>query len=123
MKSVQEDVNDILSGMTVTELEGIAKALGWDKETEREKLPNWYGIEGIKFIWHNKWADPEIEYKGRRCSCYVVENTMWERWIYDDNDNLIPEREKDEEGFEKYMLENADEVKELCELALFGGNW
>jgi hypothetical protein len=85
-----------------------------------EKL--WYGIEGIKFIWHNEWADPEIEYKGRRCSCYVVENTMWERWIYDDNDNLIPEREKDEEGFEKYMLENADEVKELCELALFG-NW
>ena len=86
-----------------------------------EKL--WYGIEGIKFIWHNEWADPEIEYKGRKCSCYVVEDTMWERWIHDDNDNLIPEREKDEEGFEKYMLENADEVRELCDLALFGGNW
>lgn len=109
--------------MTLGELEVIVKALGWDKETEREKLPNWYGIEGIKFIWHGEWSDPEIEYKGRRCSCYVVEDTMWERWIYDDDDNLIPEREKDEEGFEKYMLENADEVRELCDLALFGGNW
>lgn len=123
MKTVKQDVNDILSAMTYKEIKDLAKALGWDKESEREKLPNWYGIEGIKSIWINSWADPQIEYKGRRCSCYVVEDTMWERWIHDDDDNLIPERENDTDGFEKYMLENADEVRELCELALFGGNW
>ena len=85
-----------------------------------KELPNWYGIEGIGFVWHNEWADPEIEYNGRRCSCFIVEDTMWERWIHDDYDNFVPERETDFEGFEKYMLDNADDVRELCELAMFG---
>ena len=105
--------------MSITAKEFL-KHMGWDKESELAKLPNWYGIEGIKFIWHNTQSDPEIEYKGKRCSCYIVEDTMWERWIHDNDDNLIPERERDFEGFDKFMKENVDEVKELCELALFG---
>lgn len=76
-----------------------------------KKYPNWYGIDGIKFIWHNEWADQEIEYKGRRCSCYVVEDTMWERFHEDDL--------SDPDEFARYMRENKDEVYELCELALF----
>ena len=82
-------------------------------------MKRWYGIEEIGFIWHNEWADPEIEYKGRRCSCFIVEDTMWERWIHDDDGNLIPGRESDFSGFWKYMRDNAEEVKYLCELALF----
>jgi len=105
--------------MSIT-AEEFLKLMGWDKESELAKLPDWYGIEGIKYIWHNEWADPEIEYKGKRCSCYIVEDTMWERWIHDDDDNLIPEKENNPDGFDEYMRENADEVKELCELALFG---
>ena len=105
--------------MSITAQEFL-KHMGWDKESELAKLPDWYGIEGIKFIWHNTQSDPEIEYKGKRCSCYIVEDTMWERWLHDDDDNFIPERDQDFEGFDKYMKENADEVKELCELALFG---
>ena len=74
-------------------------------------MANWYGIPEIKFIWHNEWADPEIEYRGRRCSCYIVEDTMWERYREDDL--------SDPDEFERYMRENAEEVRELCELALF----
>lgn len=88
------------------------KTMDWEKESEHDALPDWYGIEGIKFIWHNEWADPEIEYKGERCSCYIIEDTMWERYKEDDL--------SDPEEFGRYMLENADEVRELCELALFG---
>lgn len=85
-----------------------------------KELPNWYGIENIGYIWHNTQADPEIEYKGKRCSCYIIEDTMWERWTHDDNDNYIEEHENDEDGFAHFMLENKDEVIELVELALFG---
>lgn len=104
--------------MSIT-AEEFLRHMGWDKESELAKLPDWYGIKGIKFVWHNEWTDPEIEYKGKRCSCYIVEDTMWKRWIHDDEDNLIPEKENDLDGFAEYMKTNADEVKELCELALF----
>lgn len=79
----------------------------------KKRVPNWYGIEGIGFIWHNSWSDPEIEYKGRRCSCYIVEDTMWERYKEEYG------KYADENLFEQYMRNNADEVRELCELALF----
>lgn len=78
-----------------------------------KEIPNWYGIEGVGFIWHNEWSDPEIEYKGKRFSCYIVEDTMWER--YKEDISSI-----DEEEFERYMQDNADEVRELCELVLEG---
>ena len=93
---------------------GLAKAMGI-KTTE--DYPDWYGIPGIKFIFINSWADPLIEYKGKRCSCFVVEDTMWDEFTHDDYGNYI---ERDENEFDGFMLENADEVRELCELALFG---
>lgn len=80
-----------------------------------EDYPNWYGIENIKFIWHNEWADPTLVYKGKEFSCSYVEDTMWERYTHDDDGNYIKERGDDLDGFDKYMLENKDEVYELCE--------
>ncbi len=96
--------------MTATE---FLKEMKWDKESEYNALPNWYGIEGIKFKWHGEWSDPGIIYKGRECSCYIVEDTMWERYKEENGEYA------DESLFEQYMRNNADEVKELCKLALF----
>ena len=98
-------------------MKSLMKAMGI-KFTE--DYPDWYGIEGIKFIWVNTQSDPLIEYKGKRCSCYIIEDTMWQRWTYPDDKNYSEENAKDEKGFAQYMLDNADEVKELCELVLFG---
>lgn len=78
-----------------------------------KEYPNWYGIENIGFIWHNEWTDPEIEYKGKCCSCYIVEDTMWERYREENG------KYADEELFGQYMRNNTNEVYELCELALF----
>lgn len=86
---------------------------------KNKEFPDWYGIPNIGFIFVNTQSDPLIEYKGRRCSCFVVEDTMWENWIHDDNGNLLTDREKDFDGFDEYMLENKEKVYELCELALF----
>lgn len=79
-----------------------------------KELPNWYGIENVGFVWHNEWADPEIEYKGKRFSCYIVEDTMWERYKEENG------KYADEKLFSQYMRNNIDAVYELCELALEG---
>lgn len=82
-----------------------------------KELPNWYGISDVGFIWHGEWSDSEIEYKGKRINANIIEDTMWQRWIYDDNGSLIDGRENDDDGFAQFMLDNKDEVYELIELA------
>lgn len=76
-----------------------------------KELPDWYGLTGVGFVWHGEWSDPEIEYKGKRINANIIEDSMWDRWIRDDNGKLI-------DGFEKFMLDNKDEVYELIELAM-----
>jgi hypothetical protein len=105
--------------MTSKELTDFCKALGWDKESENAKLPDWYGIPGIKFIWHNTQSDPEIEYKGRRCSCYLIEDTMWYDYTHDDEGEELPTELCLEEDFDQWMRENAECIYELCEQVLF----
>lgn len=83
-----------------------------------KELPDWYGISDIGYIWHGEWSDPEIEYKGKRINATIVEDTMWERWIRDDDGRLIDGRESDDDGFKKFMSDNKDEVYELIELAM-----
>lgn len=80
-----------------------------------KELRDWYGIEGIGFVWHGEWADPEIEYKGKRFSCFIVEDTMWERFREEYPD-------ADEDKFDEYMWEKANDVIELCDLVIEGGN-
>ena len=77
--------------------------------------PDWYGIEGVGFIWHGSWSNPEIEYKGKRINATIVEDTMWERFKEDcEEDGEIPTEDK----FELYMMVNQEDVYELIELAL-----
>lgn len=95
----------------------MISTMGYDIKVENgmvsllmKELPDWYGIEGIGFVWHGQWADPEIEYNGKRINSYIVEETMWERFKEDGFCN--------EDLFSNYMLEHADEVIELIELAM-----
>lgn len=85
---------------------GIAKVVP-------RQYPEWYGIKDIGFISLNEWSDPQIEYKGKQCSCYIVEDSMWERYKEDTG-------KEDYNDFAQYMMLNEDVVYELCEMALFG---
>lgn len=117
------NMSDVLSTMNIKDLQSLAKHFGWDKESEFAKLPNYCGIDGIKFIWHGEWSDPEIEYKGKRCNVHDIEDSMWAMYR-----ETYPEPDyKDrqvytayEDYFSTYMQENADMVRELCEEVLFG---
>lgn len=80
-----------------------------------KQYPDWYGIEGIGFISHGEWSDPELEYKGKRFNAHEVENAMWDRFCEE-----YPECDEDE--FVVFMWEHQDEVIELCENVIKGGN-
>jgi hypothetical protein len=80
-----------------------------------KEYPNWYGIEGIGFIWRGSWSDPEIEYKGHRINSFIVEDTMWERFREDCEELGIDTNEFD---FGIYMREEVEYVYELIELAI-----
>ena len=81
-----------------------------------KELPNWYGIEDVGFVWHGEWSDPEIEYKGKRINSYIVEDTLWERYKEDCEEQGT---NTDVNYFEdRYMIDNSSTVYELIELAM-----
>lgn len=73
-----------------------------------KELPDWYGLTGVGFIWHGKWSDPEIEYKGKRINANIIKDSMLDRWFCDNDGKL----------FAQFMLDNKDEVYKLIELAI-----
>lgn len=82
-------------------------AIGW------KELPNYCGIPDIGYIWHNEWADPELEYKGKRVNAANVEMSMWEDY------NIECEflgTEPTDDGFAEYIRQNKEDVYELIEL-------
>lgn len=88
------------------------KAIGVKSEGD---LPNWYGIPGIKFIYHNEWTDPEIFYNGKRYPTHMIEDTMWYDWTHDPDGMFLPEREKDQDGFASFMHNSRDLIIEYLE--------
>ena len=69
---------------------------------------NWYGIKGITFIWHNEWADPEIEFEGNVLNVHDIEDVMWERYLEEH-----PECDGDFDKFAEYMRREEEEIKEM----------
>ena len=79
----------------------------------------WLGIKGVKMIWHGEWSDPELEYDGKRCNLYDVEDGMYsymKERIADGEDWGNPDNEED---FRNFCRAHADSVKsdiiDLCD--------
>ena len=79
---------------------------------QARELPNWYGIPDIGFIYHNEWSDAEIEYNGEVFNSHDAEDAMYEWYTDQCHDDGVDPSDK---GFEIYMLEHADEVRELLD--------
>lgn len=43
----------------------------------------WHGVEGAIFISHGEWADPEVIYDGEEINGTVLEDSAWEEYVYD----------------------------------------
>lgn len=76
-----------------------------------KEYPNWYGIEGIGFISHGEWSDPEIEYNGKIVNAIVIEDAMVERYREDTGDDT-----DNEERFLQYMKDHAEDIYELLDM-------
>ena len=42
------------------------------------KYNYFYGIRGVRFIWHGTNADPELSYLGKVVNYYAVETPFWQ---------------------------------------------
>jgi len=67
----------------------------------------WYGIPGIKWLYHGDWADPEIEVDGLVYNVpdLGIEDSMW----YELQEQLG--RDPSDSEFQDFMLKNGDDIK------------
>lgn len=76
---------------------------------EGSKRGNFYGINGVRFIWHGEWADPEVEYDGCLYNCNQLEDTLWSYYRDDCKENgCVPT----DDDFENFVRDNSDLVYE-----------
>nr|DAX76479.1 MAG TPA: hypothetical protein [Caudoviricetes sp.] len=64
-------------------------------------LPNWYGIEGIKFEWRGAWSDPLLHYRGRTFYNWDIEDALRENYV-EDGGNIDNDHE-----WRSYVVDNA----------------
>lgn len=74
-------------------------------ENWKGKDNNWYGVPGIRMIWHGEWADPELECDGYVANYYDVENYLYEN-AKDDGIDV-----ENDDVFAEYVREHADDAK------------
>lgn len=100
--------NEIINSYSLDEIDNAEKVLkAMSLITESEGKPNWYGIPGIKFIYHGNWSDPEIECEGLIYNTYDI---GIEEAILDNLDEELG-REPTDAEFQKYMQDNGDNIK------------
>lgn len=71
---------------------------------------NYFGVEGLEYIPHGEWADPELLYKGRMFNYWDVFDTLFEEFLEDNPDYDDSEAE---ELFDKYLQENPSEIESV----------
>lgn len=64
-----------------------------------------YGIYGIRFVWHGEWSDPELIWHGKSFNYYDVENTLYSYYS----------EEKSPLDFEIWVKKNAYLAREILQ--------
>lgn len=84
-------------------------------------MANWYNIPEIISIKSKSYfTAPKIEYKGRSCFASIIEDTIYQRFEEDYEEELKnADMAKKDAMFASYMLDHKEDVYELCQLALF----
>lgn len=79
--------------------------MGWQEGKEQK----WYcGIEGVTFIWHGDWSDPELGYKG-----YAINEPSATDGLYEE---YCEETEHDDiDEFGKWLQENKEMLFEVLD--------
>ena len=111
---IEQIDNEIINTYSSDEIDNAEKVLkAMSLITESEGKPNWYGIPGIKFIYHGDWSDPEIECEGL---VYGIYDTGIEDAMFAELKEELG-REPTDAEFQKYMQDNGDNIK--SDLSMF----
>ena len=71
-----------------------------------------YGIYGIKFVWHGAWADPELIWHKKSFNYYDLENTLWDEYREECN---AGDKTTSEDGFAVWVKKNAHLTREILQ--------
>lgn len=71
-----------------------------------------YGIYGIRMIWHGAWSDPELIWHGKSFNYYDVETPLWDDYKEDCNECGT---QPTENGFELWVKKNAYLAREYLQ--------
>ena len=88
-------------------------------------MVNYRGVEGIEFVSHGEWADPELIYDGESFNYWDIEDALWSMFceeLCEDYEISVSEIENNMDEFEpvfdKYVQNYAVDYLEDC---IFGG--
>jgi len=70
------------------------------------KVPKFYGIQEIDFIYHGEWDDPEVKYKEQFFNYYELEESLYEIFNEENNDK----------EFGKWVFENKSKAFEILDI-------
>lgn len=79
-----------------------------------------YGIRGIRFIWHGEWADPELIWREKSFNYYDLEMPLWEAYK---EECFMENKTANEDCFPAWVKENADLVRDLLQQLLENGDF
>lgn len=73
------------------------------------------GAQGVEFIGHGEWSDPELAYNGYTFNYWDIEDALWSMFLdetgYKDSQSDNPEIE---EAFDKYVQNNVTDYLDEC---------
>lgn len=88
-------------------------------------MANYRGADGIEFVSHGEWADPELIYDGKSFNYWDIEDALWDMFCEGienetgtDVYQIEKQMEKYEPMFEQFVRENCVDYLEDC---IFGG--
>ena len=87
--------------------ESVNKSMNQNKKKiKHNKLVEkyFYGVDGVEFIWHGEWADPEVRYNGHTYNYYDLEDSLLSTYREEH-----PE-DKNDTGFDDWVSANPDET-------------
>lgn len=88
-------------------------------------MANYRDAEGIEFVYHGNWSDPELIYDGKSFNYWDIEDALWSMFceeLSEDTgksvENIDLHHEDYEEDFDKFVQNYAVDYLEDC---IFGG--
>lgn len=88
-------------------------------------MANYRGAEGIEFVSHGAWNDPELIYDGKSFNYWDIDNALWDMFcemIEEDIGTTVYEIEQNmdkyEPMFDEYVQDIATSYLDDC---IFGG--